>query len=357
MTRTLAYTKLRVGGSFIRRGALSRASLVPGTYKPDATNTGAFSTSLPDNGSPSMTTRILTHTSPVVIENQTIWGDLIIRTSAGTTIRNCILRGGSHAPSGATAIIDCNNAAAGNVVVEDCTFYPQVFTLGRDGIVGHDYEVRRCNISGTTDGMGMFRLSSQGTDCNVTAEANYIHDLNWIYPDTMTTSHTDGTHNDCIQVQGGANIHINGNNLAGGAVRNDPTDVYPARAWLWTSGYNPVPLTGSCLIVQKQSSTAALSNVVIENNYFSNAWCGFNMKPGSYTFQNNWFVRGTFVNNNGGNPTYSVQEFATRGDDSTTTFVTGLLTSNRWTDNGALLKGAVNGGTRFDGIRWNNIPD
>lgn len=349
--------KYALGGELKRRGASSRSLLVPGTYKPDASTTGAFSTSLPNRGNPSDTTKILTHTTPLVVENQTVWGDQIVRTSAGTVFRNCIMKGGSHNPTGATGIIDCNNAAAGNVLAEDCTFLPQVPAIGRDGIVGHDYIARRNDVSWTTDGFGIFRLSAQGTDANVTLEGNYIHDLCWIYPDTMTPSHTDGTHNDCIQVQGGANIHIIGNNLAGGAVKVDPTDIYAPRDWMWNGDYDPVPLTGSCLIVQKQSSTAPLANVVIEKNYLANAWIGFNMKPGTYTFRDNWFKRGSFVNNNGGNPSYSVQMFPTRGDDHTATNVIGLLDSNRWEDDNSLLNGVINGGTRAGGIRWNSIPD
>lgn len=329
-----------------RRVVVPPESLVPGTYKPDASTTGVVSTNLPAYNSASTQTLTITQDN-LVLQNLTIYGDLKIQAK-NVTIRGCVLRGGSHIPSGNTGVVDCNSALCFGAVVEDCLIDPQVPNYYRDGIVGHEYTARRCHVRYTNDGFGAFITNANGTNCNVTLEANYVHDLTYWFPDP---AHTDGTHNDCLQIQGGANIHVIGNNFHGTSVKGAGSGNNPDKPRLLSE--SPAMINGSCIIVQKQSTTAPLVNVVIEKNWINGGLTGFNMKPGNYTFRDNLVGRDWYNYNPNGN----TSEYPIRGDNSTSTNVTGLYTSNRWEDTGALLSGVANGGVRADGIRWNDIAD
>lgn len=342
-------TEHALSNAFYRRSGSSRNSLVPGSYKPGASTTGALASVLPELNLPSATTLIITEAG-TTYQNLTIYGDILIR-AANVTLKGCILKGGSHAPGNATGIVDCNAAQCFNAVIEDCTVSPQVPHYNRDGIVGHEYTSRRNNISRTTDGLGAFITTALGTDCNVLIEANYVHDLTYFYPDVV---HTDGTHNDCLQIQGGANIHVIGNYFHGSSVMGAGSQPNPDKPRLL--GETPSFINGSGTIIQKQSTTAALVNVVVEKNWYQGGLAGLNLKPGTYTCKNNYFGR-EWYDYNADNPGRAASMFPIRGDDSTTTFVTGLLTSNRWEDTNALMAGVINGGTRDDGIRWNDIID
>lgn len=329
-----------------RRVVVPPESLVPGTYKPDATTTGVVSTNLPVYNDPATQSLIITQDN-LVLQNLTIYGDIKIR-ARGVTIRGCVLRGGDYIPSGNTGVVDCNSSSCFDAVIEDCLIDPIKPSYYRDGIVGHEYTARRNHVRYTNDGFGAFITTAIGTQCNVTIEANYVHDLTYWYPDP---AHTDGTHNDCLQIQGGANIHVIGNNFVGFSVKGAGSGNNPDKPRLLSE--SPKMINGSCVIVQKQSTTAALVNVVIEKNWLNGGLAGMNMKPGSYTVRDNKFGRDWYDYNPNGNPSM----FPIRGDSYTSTSATGLYDSNRWEDTGGLMAGVVNGGTRHDGIRWNDIAD
>lgn len=334
---------------FVRRGGSGRTLLVPGTYKPSDATTGSLQSTLPAYNATTIDMLVITEDN-TTLQNLTIYGDIHIR-ARNVTLRNCILKGGTNAPSSASGVVNCNSNKCFNALIEDCTIKPHKPHYFRDGIVGHEYTARRNRVSHTTDGFGAFITTANGTDTNVALEANYVSDLTYWYPDGGV--HSDGTHNDCLQIQGGANIHVIGNYFYGTSVLGAGSQPNPDKPRLLSE--SPPKIQGSCIIVQKQTSTAALANVVIEKNWLNNAQGGFNMKPGSYTFRDNLFGRDWYDYNklNG----YTTSQYPMRGDDSTQTNVTGLYTSNRWEDTGVLLSGKANGGTRFDGIRWNDIPD
>lgn len=350
MTHILTKHPLPDGTYFRRAGGSPRANLVPGTYKPSASTTGAYSADLPALNSPTTQTLVIS-TPGATYQNLTIYGDIRIQ-ARNVTIKGCILKGGAHAPTGASGVVDCNSSSCFGAVIEDCTIIPQRPHFNRDGIVGHEYTARRNHIANTTDGLGAFITNAVGTNANVLIEANYVHDLTYFYPDAV---HTDGTHNDGCQIQGGANIHVIGNYFHGNSVLGDGSGTNPDKPRLLSE--SPTHINGSGTIIQKQSITAPLVNVVVEKNWYRGGVAGVNLKPGTYTVRDNIFARDSFFDYNGHVSTRSASMFPIRGDDSTVTNVTGLYTSNRWEDNNALLAGVVNGGTRADGIRWNDIPD
>lgn len=131
---------------------------------PDATNSGY----LGSMGALTDLAGYTVSTPGTVIENRRIID--AIRPNAGNIIiRNCVLSAGWFG-------VDAT-AAASNLLIEDCT----VIGGANCGLsVVASATVRRCNISGGSDGM---KISGSG----VTVRDSFIHDL-----DTSPGSHNDG---------------------------------------------------------------------------------------------------------------------------------------------------------------------
>ncbi len=226
-----------------------------GSYKPDATTTGyngqyaaqPFSTLTPYSGNITITT------AGTVLQGLDIAGQVIVK-AANVTISSCRVRGNSTL-SNNSALIDCNNAAVSNCLVEDCLLVPDTPSIWWDGVIGHDYTAQRCEVYNTVDGFGVYNIN--GANANVTLYGNYVHDLSYFYPDPNHSGGTDpinnGTHNDCMQVQGGANILVEGNNFYG--ILSTVVGTQPT----------PRPQSGTIFIVQQNVN--AVSNCVIQNNW------------------------------------------------------------------------------------------
>ena len=162
-------------------------------------------------------------TDGTVIDRKEIYGDLRIQ-ARNVVIRNSRLRCGSEIPpNGNSGCIDANSHAVYNLLIENNTIIPDRPSYYRDGIVGHEFTARRNHISRTNDGIGIFNRPGGSVAANVTVEGNYIHDLtHW----NVDPAHSDGTHNDGIEVQGGENIFIRDNNVVGSVVAGDGLGVF-----------------------------------------------------------------------------------------------------------------------------------
>ena len=162
-----------------------------------------------------------------VIENMDIFGFIKIR-AANVVIRNCQVRGSGPASSN-TGLIDCNHSAVRNALIEDCLLVPDFPSVWLDGVIGKEYTARRCNVYRTVDGFGVYNVSDKKAPTNVTIESCFIHDLAYFAKDP---NHSNGpTHNDAIQIQGGANINIRGNNIMGFLSTNVGSQNYADRRW------------------------------------------------------------------------------------------------------------------------------
>ncbi|MGB4759381.1 MAG: hypothetical protein WBP26_04995 [Candidatus Saccharimonadales bacterium] len=329
-------------GKSIKFGAASnpRDALVIGSYKPSASTTGVLAgTVLTDYNLPSVDTLTIT-TNNTIIENYRVYGDIKIQAT-GVRIRNCLLVGGNHTPATQSGIVDCNAANCFDALIEDCDIVPRKIALNRDGIVGHEYTARRCHIRNTIDGLGAFNKPDGSSEANVTIAGCYVHDLAYFYPDyrngvSGATLHTDGSHNDGLQIQGGANIHVIGNNFMATAIAGPGTQANPAKPWLVGQGM----ANGSALLIQKQSTTAALVNVVAEKNWLMGGLAEASLMAGSYTFRNNICNRSVATGT--GHSGYWL-----RAESRATAIVTGIET-NRWEDTGAPLTEP-----RASGIHYN----
>jgi hypothetical protein len=291
--------------------------------KPNASNTGVpAGTSLTDYTGPLTIT-----TDGTVIDGKAVYGDLRIQ-ARNVTIRNSYLHCGKDIPAGNTGCVDANSAKVFNLTVENTTINPDYPSYYRDGIVGHEFTSRRNHITRTNDGLGIFNRPGGPAQANVTAEGNYIHDLtHWNYD----PAHSDGTHNDGIQIQGGENIVIRGNNVVGSVVAGDGLGAFGTHG-------------GAALLAQQ--NVAKLANVVIENNWFDDAQNSVCIQHGKYssvavTLQNNYFGRNQY--DFGNSSKYPIRIYSKSASQ-----VTGLAT-NRWEDSNALLTEGRDSGIRFNG--------
>lgn len=306
----------------------NRAGLVPGTYKPTEATTGVPAGKVLQPYNTSGADLVIT-TDGTVLDGLDIYGDIKVRAK-NVVIRNSRLHGGKHIPGSNTGIIDANSANVSNLLVEDNTIIPDRPSYYRDGIVGHDYTAKRNHIANSNDGLGIFNRPGGPVQANVTAEGNYIHSLTYWSNDP---AHSDGTHNDGIQVQGGENIRIAGNNVVANAVTG--------------AGSAPNPRgTHAGIGIMLQQNVAKLANVVVEGNWVDDGQTSINIANGKYsnitvTVRNNNLGRNQF--DFGGGSKYPIRIISRSAST-----VPGLET-NRWADTLAFLTEGRDGGIRYNG--------
>lgn len=248
----------------------TRDNLVYGTYRPDATTTGILSERA------DLTVVVgdyQTTSSNELHEGKWFKGKITVK-HPGCVFRNCLITGDTAGPASPSySAITNYDRLTTKTIIEDCTIEASVLSVySGNGIHGKDYELYRCDISGWVDGIGMY-------DRNVIAKGNWVHDLRfWAWD----PSHSDGSHNDGIQVHGGDSFTIVGNSLEGGYKINScimvTQDIAPTsnltidKNWL-ISEYSPTASATACgLNVSNTGSGgggAAMTGVTITNNFFS----------------------------------------------------------------------------------------
>jgi hypothetical protein len=337
-----------------------RDALVYGNYEPTASTTGILpGTTLTAYNSSSVDTFTLpsalnsaaiaagwfAYQGGMALRDKLIYGDM--RPPTGQTVPIYLLSsklvGGAHIPTGDDGVMNCASSSrtgsAAKVTMIDCEIAPRRPANGRDGIRGRAFDAYRCNIHNVVDGIGIFATPQQGTaNADVTVKGNWIHNLTYTYPDLRTPSHTDGTHNDCIQHQGGRNVQIIGNSLHGTTTAADVTPgsgTNPQDPWLVPNGW----CTGSCLIIQNNTGQGVDLTTVVDKNWFKAGKVHLNIKPHiTFHFRDNRHYREVALYSNGNG-------YWCRFDDHTSP-VSGLTTgtnNNRWID------GPYNGGALFNG--------
>jgi hypothetical protein len=305
-----------------------RDNLIYGAYCPGPTTTGVLSGTVLTDYNASMVNNV-TLLDGGLIENKRIYGDIKMNSATDVTIRNCELVGGAHDPSGASGIVDCNSARTGKVILIDCTIIPRRRSMNRDCIVGEKWQAYRCKLQAGVDGMGIFivpsRYSPANNNANVIAMGNWVSDLSYFYPDSV---HTDGTHNDGAQIQGGRNVHLKGNFFE--LSTTQVTGNNPAKPWLMATNN----AAGSGVIVQDNTGAGIDNTVVIEENYFARGLAHVNIKPEmDFIFRNNKHYRVTAVAPAGSG--YTWRGYWIRFDKKTGAVVSGItagIPSNTWAD-------------------------
>lgn len=251
-----------------------RPAIIPATYAdgfvigstmPTSTNTGVFADlpRLPYTGA-TVIDGSADANAPLLIESRDITDLLTIR-SGYVKFFNCYFDSGPGTTD--TGQVDCRGANVLGVQFERCTFYPsqgkRSFYL--NALIGHHMTVRRCFAAGVVDFVGSY--NTWATETNNVIEGNY---LDWLVRYEVDHAHSDGTHNDGIQHQGGSGLTIRGNFLYGRMFYEDGVTIP-------SSSYGPLPAQGILVQqnvgftngawVQGGGGTHPAINPVIENNW------------------------------------------------------------------------------------------
>jgi hypothetical protein len=236
----LAAGAVPVGVAFMLPGLGNVAGAA--VVKPSAGNTGVpVGTALrPHNGD------IVVTRPGTVLDSLDIRGFVKIR-AANVVVRRCRVRGSGPGTTN-TGLIDCNHTNVRNAVIEDCLLKPDYPSVWLTGVIGKEYKARRCNVYNVVDGFGAYNVTNRSAPTNVAIIANYIHDLSYFSRDP---NHGNGpTHNDGIQIQGGANVRIEGNNIQTFMSQTAGTQNYPYRncGQGILAQWNLAPITGSAIV-------------------------------------------------------------------------------------------------------------
>lgn len=201
------------------------------------------------------------------------------------TIRVAIEGGATYTTS--VQLVDATYNTNANILIEDSEITVNDYSIYVNSYMGHDTTMRRVNISGGVDAIGIH--NGGGPLANFRLEDSYLHDLyrgTWsvgnynIDPSSgqrvycgYDSAHPEATHNDGIQMHDGSGTYIVGNYI------------------------NPKPVNHT------QSNAGIMMNnagdVHVDNNHFQYGLCSINMVTGltlPIEVTNN-----TFYGNNGSN--------------------------------------------------------
>jgi hypothetical protein len=173
------------------------------------------------------------------------------------TLKNSIIRGGTATNS--VGLVNDYVASATNFVLQDSELAPSNPSVYIDGIQGANYTALRVNIHGTVDGAKM-----NGNNSSI--KSSWIHDLKSFSSDPYQNG--GPSHGDGVQVLGGQNLTIAGNNIVGGnnsALQVTQTTGVVSNLALssnWLGG-------GTCTVNLQDAPLSSMSGISVDHNQFS----------------------------------------------------------------------------------------
>ena len=184
---------------------LASAIIAPGTSDA-STRPGADNTGVPDGVALKKWVGDMKITTPgAVIDGYDIYGNVTVE-APDVTISRTRIRGTTAKVQ--RDLLRAASPSASGLSVLDVTIKPDTPTVyQRIGIrlSATDQVVRRADISGTVDGV---RISGE----RIVVENSWLHDFGHY---TWDPEHSDGSHDDAIQVEGGSEIRILNNSITG----------------------------------------------------------------------------------------------------------------------------------------------
>jgi hypothetical protein len=223
-----------------------RSALVGGTYEPSPETTGIVG-GLGARGSLTVVNGDVTHSSTQTYTNTWFKGK-VLRRANNLIYNNCWF----------SDVADCDDttAAYSGTQYNDCTFEAETCTVSDHdyAIVGYGFTATRCKFRRFKDGI---RIRSRGGNVStiVYIQQCYMDELLW-----WSSEGSDGTHNDCIQIEGGCDFVVRWNSLHGYSSQvagfgNQPT------------GRNAnQPQSMSCMMYNTNVSTKLIGDV--HHNWF-----------------------------------------------------------------------------------------
>ncbi|THG30791.1 right-handed parallel beta-helix repeat-containing protein [Naasia lichenicola] len=188
-----------------------------------------------------------------VIDSLDIHGRVIIRAN-NVTIKNSIVRGTDS--GGKYGLVD-NMKGYSGLKVLDTEIVPTNPNWTNNGIMGWNFELHGVNIHGTVD-----QVSVAGS--NVVVADSWLHDSIFYADDP---DHTDGSHQDNIEIVSGDNILVTGNTMTG--TNNAAIQVTQDRGKVsnLTITKNFMD-NGDCQINISEKDKGPISGITISNNTF-----------------------------------------------------------------------------------------
>lgn len=258
--------------------------LVPGSYQPGPTTTGVPAGTVLSVISPGGTAPILTVDEAYVeanggrggdgrfyLENKDILAQLRINTN-NVTVRKCRIRGYKNSASTSLPFVRLYQTGVTGTVLEDCTISPDSANreVGQNAVQGFGFTARRCQVTGVVDGFVLMNGDP------VIIEACYVNNLIYYAVDP---AQTDGSHNDCVQVEGGIGHTILGcyfvapdeNNAAIQVTQNDGLTQQLVISKNWMGGGRAATLN----LAEKAQGAIGVSitdNVFLGNNGTASHW-------------------------------------------------------------------------------------
>lgn len=300
-----------------------------GETKPTASNTGyATGTTFT-----TLSGTVTYASNNQLIENTKFTG-MVKVTGQNITFRNCWFA----ATGSAIACLWIPGETPQNIVCERCTFRPAIAATIDDSVgacvFGHDFTLVRCNLSGATDAVDIYRTSTGGA-LNVKILGCWLHDLAYWSPDS---SHDDNqSHSDLIQIHyGGTDIHLFGNRFDGTidpalGNANEPS-IDNGEDHISGNSLYPAMVSMSVIMASPVSTTAGLTNFIFEKNWADGGVCMINWpRTDGVNIQ--------IINNRWGHTTYL-------GDTYTVLAKAGqamTITGNYYEDTGTAYNGRKNG--------------
>lgn len=247
--------------------------VVIGTTKPDATNTGV----LPGITRGTRSIGALEVTTETLIENMDLNGRILAR--GPLTLRNCKIDIADQVGN----IIEAYRGFP--VRLEDCTLTATgTPNVANAGVAGANFTLIRCDISHVVDAIDVTEAADAyaggdpAGDTLVQILGCYLHDLSYISPDPNHASGGTGgtdnaTHNDGMQIDGGANLHMKGCNVLGTLA----TTVNSGGHGPNDTGYGPYGQGATVTPL-----TAAVTDALIEDNWFDYGKVGITSSGSPY---------------------------------------------------------------------------
>lgn len=245
-----------------------------GKTKPSALNTGCR---IPDNQLTAVTGAFTASSGGTY---QGYWfKDEVIVSSDNVTFIDCRFDGASGTNG---SCIRATSAGVVDLVVEFCTLKPSRPLNYLNGITGHDFTLRRCDVMDVVDCVGVYntnaaRVTINGTtdtyETNVVLEGNYLHDMAYFTPDANQPGDNQ-SHNDTIQIQGGVGVVAVGNTLCG-TIGTAGTHTFPPSGPSGTGDPSP-----SLAVVMLNQNVGKQGHHVFTENWIEGGYLPINCGGG-----------------------------------------------------------------------------
>lgn len=236
--------------------------------------------------------------------------------------------------------------ATPRMVIRDVTIDPKPGNWYElvDGIAGHGFKAERVHIKHVIDGVGPV-APVNGTNANAHMIECLIEELLYTREDGI---HTDGSHNDCIQCQGGGNVYALRCELRtthGGWTIGTPNGTAHPEYPLLLSGGDANGVGFLVQVNQIGVAVAPAESIVFDQCRVSHGKVGGVIKNGNHaTVTNLTAVNGSFTTAMGGATAMSI-------DSRASSNVIGLCSggvinntgNNKWSNGTPLASGAANG--------------